>query len=96
MTPDEQNASALVAACATEASVYILAYARDAGLDPPSFRVSVAAVRASSALAAQPEDPLSAASRYIQNALELMHGLREREDATGRPHEGFAASAAIP
>ena len=55
MTPDEQNASALVAACATEASVCILAYARDAGLDPPSFRVSVAAVRASSALAAQPE-----------------------------------------
>jgi hypothetical protein len=69
MTEDERHASALVAACAKEAGAHILAYAREAGLDPPSFLVSVAAVRASSALAAQPEDPLAAASRHIQNAL---------------------------
>jgi predicted dinucleotide-binding enzyme len=37
MTPDERHVSALVAACAKEASAYILAYARDAGLDPIPF-----------------------------------------------------------
>ena len=47
----------------------ILADARDAGLDPPSFLVNVAAVLASAALAAQPEDQRLAASRHIQNAL---------------------------
>ena len=46
MTPDEQQASALVAACAKEASSHILRYADEAGLDRLSFLVSVAAVLA--------------------------------------------------
>lgn len=82
MTPDEQHVSVLVAACAKEASAHILAYAHDAGLDPPSFLVNVAAVLASSALAAQPEDQLPTASRHIQSALGLVHCLREDENAT--------------
>ena len=81
MTPEEQQASALVAACAKEASAYILHYADDAGLDRLSFLVSVAAVLASSALAAQPEDQLENASRHIQNALGLIHCLRDAEGA---------------
>lgn len=93
MTPDERHAGALVAACAKEASAHILAYARDAGLDPPSFLVSVAAVLASAALAAQPEDQLSAASRHIQNALGLVHCRGEAKDAT--PHGDFAAPEAL-
>ncbi len=79
MTPDEQQASALVAACAKEASAHILHYADAAGLDRLSFLVSVAAVLASSALAAQPEDQLPAASRHIQDALGLIHCLRDDE-----------------
>ena len=82
MTPDQQHVSTLVAACAKEASAHILAYAHDAGLDLPSCLVSVAAVLASSALAAQPEDQLPAASRHIQSALGLVHCLREDENAT--------------
>lgn len=89
MTQDEQHLIALVAACAKEASAHILAYADEAGLDRLSFLVNVAAVLASSALAAQPEDQLPAASRHIQNALGLVHCLREDEDA--RPHGDFAA-----
>lgn len=95
MTEDECHAGALVAACAKEAGAHILAYAREAGLDPPSFLVSVAAVLASSALAAQPEDRLAAASRHIQNALGLVHCLREGEDATSLSSEGFAAPEAL-
>ena len=94
MTKDERRAGALVAACAKETSAHILAYAREAGLDPPSFLVSVAAVLASSALAAQPEDQLAAASRHIQNALGLVHCLQE-EDETRLPPEGFAAPEAL-
>jgi len=45
-------------------------------LDPPSFLLSVSAVLASSALAAQPEDQLPAASRHLQDALQLVHCLR--------------------
>jgi hypothetical protein len=75
MTPDERHVSALVAACAKEASTHIMAYAHDAGLDPPSFLVNVAAVLASAALAAQPEDERLAASRHIQHALGLVHCL---------------------
>ena len=81
MTQDEQHASALVAACAKETSAHILAYARDAGLEPSSFLVNVAALLASSALAAQPEERLQEASRHIQNALGLVHCLRDEEAA---------------
>jgi hypothetical protein len=95
MTKDERRAGALVAACAKETSAHILAYAREAGLDPPSFLVSVAAVLASSALAAQPEDQLAAASRHIQNALGLVHCLQEKEDEARLPPEGFAAPEAL-
>ena len=77
MTPDERHVSTLVAACAKEASVHILAYAHDAGLDPPSFLVNVAAVLASAALAAQPEAQRLAASRHIQRALGLVHCLED-------------------
>jgi hypothetical protein len=94
MTADERHASALVAACAKEASAHILAYARDAGLDPPSFLVSVAAVLASAALAAQPEDQRPAASRHLQNALGLVHCLGKAEDAP--PDSGFATPEALP
>ena len=80
MAPDEHHASASIAAGAQEASAHLLACARDAGRDPASFLVSVAAVRASSALAAQPEDQLAAASRHIQHALGLVHCMRENED----------------
>ena len=55
MAPDEHHASASIAAGAQEASAHLLACARDAGRDPASFLVSVAAVRASSAGAAQPK-----------------------------------------
>jgi hypothetical protein len=95
MTPDDQHISTLVAACAKEASAHILAYARDAGLDPPSFLVSVAAVLASAALAAQPEDQLPAASRHIQNALELVHCRREDEDNGAIPPGGFPTPGAL-
>ncbi len=79
MTQDEPHAGALVAACAKEVSSHIFAYARDAGLDPPSFLLSVSAVLASSALAAQPEEQLPAASRHLQDALQLVHCLRQDE-----------------
>lgn len=80
MTPDEQQFSALVADCAKETSAHILGRASAAGVDDPLiFFVNVAAVLASSALAAQPEDQLPAASRHIQNALGLVHCLREDE-----------------
>jgi hypothetical protein len=69
MTPDEYHASARGAAGAREARARFLACARDAGPDPASLLANVAAVRASSAGAAQPENPLSAASRRVQNAL---------------------------
>ena len=95
MTPDEQRIGALVAACAKEASAHVLAYARDAGLDPPSFLVSVAAVLASAALAAQPEDQRLVASRHIQNALGLVHCLGEAEDEAAPPPDGFTAPEAL-
>lgn len=79
MSNDQPHAGALVAACAKEVSSHILAYAREAGLDPPSFLLSVSAVLASSALAAQPEDQLPAASRHLQDALQLVHCLRGGE-----------------
>ena len=77
------------------ASAHILAYARDAGLDPSSFLVSVAAVLASAALAAQPEDQRLAASRHIQHALGLVHGLGEAEGEAAPPPGGFAAPEAL-
>lgn len=85
MTPDEQQASALVAACAKEASSHILHYADETGLDRLSFLVSVVAVLASSALAAQPEEQLADASRHIQDALGLIHCLRDAEEADAAP-----------
>lgn len=95
MTADERHASALVAACAREASAHLLAYARDAGLDPPSFLVSVAAVLASAALAAQPEGQRPAAARHLQNALELVHGLGVAVGEAAPPPGGFAAPEAL-
>ena len=77
MTPEEQQASLLVAACAKEASASILHYADQAGLDRLSFLVSVAAVLASSALAAQPDDQLADASNHIQKALSLVHCMQD-------------------
>ena len=93
MTADERQAGALVAACAKETSAHILAYARDAELDPPSFLVSVAAVLASAALAAQPEAQRLAASRHLQHALGLVHclGAAAAAPATG----DFAAPEAL-
>lgn len=94
MTADERRTSDLVAACAKEASAHVLAYARDAGLDPPSFLVNVAAVLASAALAAQPEEQRLAASRHIQHALGLVHC---PGDAAVAPATGdFAAPEALP
>ena len=93
MTPDERHVSALVAACAKEASTHIMAYAHDAGLDPPSFLVNVAAVLASAALAAQPEDERLAASRHIQHAaLGLVHCLG---DGAAPAAGGFATPEAL-
>ena len=93
MTADERHVSALVAACAKEASAHVLTYARDAGLDPPSFLVSVAAVLVSAALAAQPEDQRLAASRHIQHALGLVHCLGD--DAAAPATGDFAAPEAL-
>ena len=93
MTPDERHFSVLVAACAKEASAHILTYARDAGLDPPSFLVNVTAVLVSAALAAQPEDQRPAASRHIQNALGLVHCLGD--DAAAPATGDFAAPEAL-
>lgn len=90
MTQDERRASALVAACAKEASAHIFARAREAGLEPSSFLVSVAAVLASSALAAQPEDRLPEASRHIQSALGLVHCRRDDEHGAASPDGGEA------
>jgi len=84
MTDEEQkNTSALIAACAKEASGYILSCAEQAGLDRLPFLVNVAAVLAASALAAQPQDQLAAASRHIQHALGLVHCRQEDEAASG-------------
>jgi len=98
MTQDEQRASDFIAACAKEASAYILRYADEAGLDRSSFLVSVAAVLASSALAAQPEDQLKAASHHIQSALGLIHCLRDEETDTAATasNDGFATPQALP
>lgn len=86
MTKDKLHLSALIADCAKEASARILSYADEAGLDRLSFLVNVAAVLASSALAAQPEDQLPGASRHIQSALGLVHCLREDENERATPH----------
>lgn len=93
MILDEQPAGALVAACAKEASAHILAYARDAGLEPSSFLVSVAAVLASAALAVQPEDQRPAASCHIQDALRLVHC--RQDDANAASPGGFIAPEAL-
>ncbi len=73
MTEEEQNASTLIAACAKEASGYIISCAEQAGLDRLSFLMNVSAVLAASALAAQPQDQLAAASQHIQTVLGLVH-----------------------
>lgn len=80
MTQDERQACDLIAKCAKEVSARILRTAEGAGLDRLSFLVSVAAVLASSALAAQPEEHLKSASRHLQNALGLVHCLREKDE----------------
>lgn len=73
MTEEEQNASALIATCAKEASGYILSCAEQAGLDRLAFLMNVTTVLAASALAAQPEEQLAAASQHLQQALGLVH-----------------------
>ncbi len=73
MTEEEQSTSALIAACAKEASGYILSCAEQAGQDRLAFLMNVSAVLAASALAAQPQDQLAAASQHIQHALGLVH-----------------------
>ncbi|NJM11904.1 MAG: hypothetical protein HC889_08530 [Synechococcaceae cyanobacterium SM1_2_3] len=62
-------------------STRILTTAQENKLEPLSFLVNVAAVLASSALAAQPENQLQTASRHIQDALGLVHCLRDDETA---------------
>ena len=91
MTEDEQRTSILITDCTKEVSAHILNYADAAGLDRLSFLINVAAVLASSALAAQPEDQLPMASRHIQNALGLVHCLREAEDPATIHNHSFAA-----
>lgn len=73
MTEAEQNTRALIATCAKEASGYILSCAEQAGLDRLAFFMNVSTVLAASALAAQPQDQLAAASQHIQDALGLVH-----------------------
>ena len=81
MTEEEQNASVLIAACAKEASGYILSCAEQAGLDRLACLLNVSAVLAASALAAQPQDQLAAASQHIQDALGLVHCREEADPA---------------
>lgn len=69
----EQPVSELVATCAKEVSAHSLNYAQQAGLEPLAFLVNVAAVLASSALAAQPEEQLAAAAAHIRHAIGLVH-----------------------
>ena len=95
MTSDERHFSTLVAACAKETSAHILAYARDAGLDPAVFLINVAAVLASSALAAQPEEERLAASQHLQNALRLVHSLEEKPAEPERSSDGFTAPGTL-
>lgn len=79
MTEEEAQTSALAAACAKEVSAQILHYADQAGQDRLSFLLNVAALLAASALAAQPEARLQSASAHLQNALGLIHCLRNDE-----------------
>lgn len=94
MTKDEQYASEVIADCAKEINIRIFTAADNAGLDRLSFMLNVAAVLASSALVAQPEEQLQAASRYIQNALGLVHCLRNAENAPAADNR-FTASEAL-
>ena len=80
-TDAEQYAQTLIAACARESSAQILAYAEQAGQDPLEFLMNVATVLAASALAAQPEEQLLAASRHLQHALGLVHCQRTEDSA---------------
>ena len=82
MTLDEEKISTLIAACAKEVSTRILTTAQEKELEPLSFLVNVAAVLASSALAAQPENQLQTASRHIQDTLGLVHCLRDDNETT--------------
>ena len=84
MTHEEQQASTLIAACAKEASGYILSCAEQSGLDRLAFLMNVATVLAASALAAQPQDQLAAASQHIQHALGLVHCREEDKAVSGR------------
>lgn len=88
MTSDERHASALIAACAKEASAHILAYAREAGLDPPSFFPKIAAV-----LVLGFDSPAggSTARRVPPHPkrLGLVDCLRGKEDERRLPLDGF-------
>lgn len=95
MTPDEEQVSTLIAACAKEVSTRILTTAHENELDPLSFLVNVAAVLASSALAAQPEIQLSTASRHIQDALGLVHCLRDAEEMAPSANKLFINARAL-
>jgi hypothetical protein len=91
MTEDEQRANEQIADCAKAVSARILSDADKAGLDRLSFLVNVAAVLASSALAAQPEDQLQGASRHLQNALRLVHCLEDAPDPINSLDGDFTA-----
>ncbi len=91
MTEEETRTGLLVADCAKDVSARILAAADAAGLDRLAFLVNVAAVLASSALAAQPDDQLPIASRHIQKALGLVHCLRDAEEEAVHTDHRFTA-----
>lgn len=95
MTEDEQRANERIANCAKAVSARILNDADEAGLDRLSFLVNVAAVLASSALAAQPEDQLQAASRHLQNALRLVHCLQDAPDSIDSLSGGLATPESL-
>jgi peptidoglycan biosynthesis protein MviN/MurJ (putative lipid II flippase) len=88
MTQEEQRISTLVATCAKEVSAYILSYARSADLESAAFLVNVATVLVSSALAAQPNKQLLAASHHIQQSLRLVHCLQDEDNKSDNYHDG--------
>lgn len=74
---EEERYRALIADCAKDLSHRIFATADQAGIDRGAFLMNIATVLASSALAAQPEDQLAAASQHLQSALGLIHCQQE-------------------
>ena len=87
MNQEEQLISTLVATCAKEVSSYILSYAKNADLESTSFLVNVATVLVSSALSAQPNEQLLAASRHIQQSLRLVPCLQDENNKSDNYHD---------